>query len=261
MKIGVCATPDKLPLLTELGYDYFETNFSWLASLDETAFREQTAMVEKYALASETYNIFFKGGMKLYAPDGNQDPLLREIATYADAGFARAAAWGGKVAVIGSGFVRGIQEGMTREETERQFARVLSVCGEVADKHGMTITIEPLATNECNYIHTVGEGVAVAKLSGHHAVGVMVDFYHHWKNNDDFEGLPTYADLLWHAHYARPGDRRVPQAEDREHLEACARILKKCPSIKRISLECGWSPDYETAITIARPQMDIFQSV
>ena len=116
MKIGVCATPDKLPLLTELGYDYFETNFSWLASLDETAFREQTAMVEKYALASETYHIFFKGGMKLYALDGNQDPLLREIATYADAGFARAAAWGGKVAVIGSGFVRGIQEGMTQKK-------------------------------------------------------------------------------------------------------------------------------------------------
>ena len=79
MKIGVCATPDKLPLLSELGYDYFETNFSWLASLDNVAFREQTALVEKYTLASEAYNIFFKGGMKLYAPDGNEGTVLYEI--------------------------------------------------------------------------------------------------------------------------------------------------------------------------------------
>ena len=48
MKIGVCTSPDKLPLLTELGYDYFEACFSWLADLDEESFRAQTALVEKF---------------------------------------------------------------------------------------------------------------------------------------------------------------------------------------------------------------------
>ena len=261
MKIGVCAMPDKLPLLSELGFDYYEPKFSWLASLDKAEFREQAAALEKYSLAPEVLNLFFKTGTQLYALDGNQDPLLREVAAYADVGFARASALGGKTVVIGSGSVRGIQEGMTREETEKQFARVLSVCGEAADKHGMTVTIEPLSFNECNYIHTVGEGAATAKLSGHPAVGVMVDFYHHWNNHEDFATLPKFADKLWHAHYARPEDRNAPDTNDLSHLQVCADVLKKCPNAKRISLECRWSPDFVTALTTARPLMEIFKSL
>lgn len=261
MKIGVCASPDKLPLLAELGYDYIETNFSWLADLDEAKFREQTALIERYSLPSEAYNIFFRGGMKLYAPDGNQDPLLPDIAAYAEAGFARAAAWGGKVAVIGSGFVRGIPEGMTREDTEVQFARVLSVCGEAALRHGMKIVVEPLSRSDCNYIHTVAEGAAVARMADHPAVGVLVDFFHHWKNNDSLETLPDFAELLYHTHYARPDDRNVPQAEDEASVAALAELLKKCPNAERISLECIWKPDFDTAVAAARPFMEIFRNV
>lgn len=35
MKIGVCASLDKLSLIEELGYDYVEAKFAWLASLSE----------------------------------------------------------------------------------------------------------------------------------------------------------------------------------------------------------------------------------
>ena len=261
MKIGVCASPENLPLLKELGYDYFEPRFDWMTSLDETAFREQTALVEKYGLAAETFCVFFRGDAKLYAPDGNQDPLLREIFAYSDAGFARASAWGGKIAVIGSGFVRGIPEGMTREETEKQFARVLNVCGEAADRHGMKIVVEPLSFCDCNYIHTVAEGAAVAKLSGHPAVGVLVDFFHHHNTNDDLNAIPDFADILYHVHYARNLDRLVPREEDVTTLKKLAELLKKCPKAERISLECIWDPDFDTAITQARPYMEIFKSV
>ena len=96
MKIGVCTSPEKLQLLKELRYDYFESNFSWLTDLDEETFRIQTALVEKYSVLGEAYNIFFRPGMKLYASDGNQDELLQAIRIYADKGFARAAAWGEK---------------------------------------------------------------------------------------------------------------------------------------------------------------------
>jgi len=160
MKIGVCTGTDKLALLAELGYDYFEPNFSWLASLDEATYREQTALVEKHGLPAESYNIFFRGGMKLYAKDGGQDELLKEIEAFATHGFARAAAWGGKLAVIGSGFARGIPADMTREEVEPQFARVLAVCGEAAERYGMRVAVEPLCSQECRHFHpqnTIGK--------------------------------------------------------------------------------------------------------
>lgn len=258
MKIGVCTSPDHLPLLAEQGYDYFETGFNWIINLDEAEFRAQSAIVEKYALAAEAFNGFFRGGTKMYAPDGNQDAILREIAAYAEKGFARAAAWGGEVAVFGCGSARGLREDMSREETDRQFARVLAVCGEAAERHGMRVAIEPLSKSECNYIHTVEEGAALAKLTGQAAVGVLVDFYHHAKNEDDLDALPLYADLLYHTHYARPVDRGGPEEEDRGQLLRLAEILKSCPKAKRISLECKWYDDFDGAVRRARPLMEIF---
>ena len=115
MKIGVCAGPEQLPILESLGFDYLEANFSWLAGLDEETYKQKTALMEASPLRAEAYNGFFPGGIKLYSPDGNQDEILKTVEEYCEKGFARAAAWGGEVAVIGSGYVRGIPEGMAWE--------------------------------------------------------------------------------------------------------------------------------------------------
>ena len=261
MKIGVCTSPDKMQLAAELGYDYIEPNFSWMTGLDEEAFRVQTAIVQASPIKADAFCIFFPGGTKLYALDGSQEPLLESIAAFAEKGFSRAAMWGGKVAVIGSGYVRGLPEGLTKEETERQFAKVLSVLGEIASGHGMRIVVEPLSRRECNFIHTVKEGAAVADLSGHPSVGTLVDFYHFWNNEEDLSTLPAYADRLFHAHFARRGDRLVPCADDEETLKLVASVLAQCPNIERISLECAWKPDFDTAIRDARPFMEILKTV
>lgn len=259
MKIGVCTSPDKIPLIEELGYDFIESNFSWLASLSKEDFAAQSAIVERHSLAVEAYNIFFGGGIKLYAPDGNQDELLKIIADYADAGLARAASLGGKIAVIGSGGARRIPDDMTEEAVTPQFARVLNICGEAAERHGMKIVVEPLS--DCNYIHTVAEGDELAVLSKHPAVGVLVDYFHHQQINDDLEALPSFADRLWHVHVARPGDRFVPCAEDKAAMAHFADLLKKCPGAERISLECNWHPNFDEAVAAARPFMDVFKKI
>ncbi len=261
MKIGVCAPPDRLPLLKEMGYDYIESNFSWLAGLSEEDYRKNTALLEASGLQSEAFNGFFPGGIKLYSTDGDQEAILREVESYCEKGFARAAAWGGKVAVIGSGYVRGIPEGMTWEECDVQFARVLAVCGRVAEKYGMTVTVEPLSRNECNYIHTLSESARVAAMADQPAVRMMVDFYHYWKNGEDLSALPNYADRLVHSHYARPVDRDAPYAENEADLQAVLEALKTCPGIERMSLECVYKPDFTTAVSRARPLMKMFHAV
>lgn len=260
MKIGVCASPDKARLVSYLGYDYLEAEFAKLAALDENAFREQTALLERACLPAEAFCIFFTGANKLYAKDGEQEQLLRDIADYAERGFSRAAEWGGKIAVIGSGDARRIPDDMTREEIEPQFCRVLCVCGEAAERHGMKIVVEPLWTKACNFINTVAEGAAVARLAGHSAVGLLADFYHMAKNGDDVISLPQYADVLWHVHYGGPEDRGAPVPGDGEILAKFADVLRGCPEAVRISLECYWRPDFDTAITAARPLMEVFKT-
>lgn len=259
MKLGVCVGPEMLPLLESLSFDYFEANFSWLAGLDDRTFHEKTALVEASPLRAEAFNGFFPGDIKLYAPDGNQEPLLAKVEAYCERGFDRAASWGGKVAVIGSGYVRGIPEGMTWEACDVQFARVLAVCGRVAAKYGMIVTVEPLSRNECNYIHTLSESARVAALADEPAVRMMVDFYHYWKNGEELCDLPVYADRLVHAHYARPVDRDAPAPGDEELLRGVREALSLCPGIERMSLECSYKPDFTAGVTRARPLMETFK--
>ena len=261
MKIGVCTSPDNMQLVAELGYDYIEANFSWMTGLDDETFEEMTAIVQASPIKAETYCLFFPGGMKLYAPDGNQEPLLQNVAAFAEKGFSRAVLWGGKIAVIGSDHVRGIPEGMTKEETERQFAKVLEVVGAIAQKYGMKVVVEPLSRRECNFIHTVEEGAAVARMSGQQSVGTLVDFYRFWNNEEDLSALPEQGERLFHVHFARQGDRLAPRIGDEDTLKRVADALGKCPKVERISLECIWDPDFETAIRGARPLMEVFKTV
>ena len=258
MKIGVCAGPEQLPLLESLGFDYFEANFSWLAGLDEETYRQKTALVEASTLRAEAFNGFFPGGIKLYSPDGDQTEILQNVEAFCEKGFPRAAAWGGKVAVIGSGYVRGIPKSMTWEECDVQFARVFAVCARVAAKYGMKVTVEPLSRNECNYIHTVAEGAKIARMADHPAACMMVDFYHHWKNGEDLSTLSDNADILIHSHYARPVDRDAPYTENKDDLQAVLEALKTCPGIERMSLECVYKPDFTAALERAKPLLEVF---
>ena len=261
MKLGVCTSPDQLETVAAKGYDYIECNFGWLTNMSEEDYKANTALVEKSPIKVEAFNCFFTGSFPLYTADGDQSEILPQVAEYCERGFARAAAWGGKIAVIGSGWVRKIPDGMTREQIDPQFARVLAVCGEVAQKYGMRVVVEPLAYQECNYINLVPEGVELAKLSGHPAVGGLVDFYHHGTNGEKLETLPDCADYLYHAHYGRPIDRVAPQPGDEAYLADVAAALKQCPHLERMSLECGLQPDFETGLEIARPLLEVIKQV
>ena len=261
MKIGVCASVEKAPLLKKLGFDYIEPALNQLVTMEEETFQRLTDLLQEAGISAESFNNFFPGDTVLYAPCGDQAPLLAAVEDYAEKCFARAAKWGGKIAVIGSGWVRKIPDGMSREEADRQFARVLAVCGAVAERYGMRIVVEPLSQNECNYIHTIEEAASLAALSGHPAVGVNLDFYHHAKNGDDLASLPANGRYLWHAHIARPTDRKAPKTEDEDLLCAYAQMLTYCAEVERISLECRWGEDYDGELGEAASAMEIFRWV
>ena len=261
MKLGVCTSPDQLATVYACGYDYIEANFSWVTTMSDEDYRANTALVDASPIKVEAFNCFFNGSFPIYAADGDQTDILPRVVEYCERGFARAAAWGGKIAVIGSGGVRKIPDGMTKEQVDPQFARVLAVCGEIAQKYGMRVVVEPLCYQECNYINLVPEGIELAKMSGHSAVGGLVDFYHHGTNGEKLSTLPESADLLYHSHYGRPIARVAPQPGDEAYLADVAAALRQCPHLERMSLECGLLPDFETGLKIARAMLDEIKAI
>ena len=255
MKFGVCGNLSRLPVIKAAGYDYIEMNFSNLALMSEEDFVKTREALVDAGMRAEAFNGFFKPNIVLYGEGADLDA----IAAYCETGFSRVARLGGEVAVLGSGGARSIPEGMTKEEAEEQFCRVLTVCGDVALKYGMRIAIEPLRACECNFINLVSEGAEICRRVNHPAVKLLVDFFHFWCGDEPLSHLTEAADVLIHAHLARPNlDRMMPREEDLETVKAWAQALRAIGYPGRLSLEGGHGDDFAASVQRTRETLNLF---
>ena len=253
MKIGVCCNYDRWGIVAEAGYDYVEGNFSKIAKATDEEFDEMKRALEASGVRMEATNGFFSGEFQLYSKD-DFETVKKNVREYCELGFARGAALGQKVAVIGSSGARNIREGYTKEEAEEQFCEVLRICGEVGAKYGVAVTVEPLNTKETNFIITFADGLDIVKKTNHPNVLAMIDLYHHAQNGEELSTLDGTEGILVHAHLAR-ADRQTPIPGDEAEIDPKIAYLKKVGYDSRISLESKYTPDFETAIKNAYPLM------
>ena len=246
MKIGVCCNYDRWGIVAEAGYDYVEGNFSKIAKATDEEFDEMKCALEASGVRMEATNGFFSGDFQLYSKD-DFETVKKNVREYCELGFARGAALGQKVAVIGSSGARNIREGYTKEEAEEQFCEVLRICGEVGAKYGVAVTVEPLNTKETNFIITFADGLDIVRKANHPNVLAMIDLYHHAQNGEELSTLDGTEGILVHAHLAR-ADRQTPVPGDEAEIDPKIAYLKQVGYDIRISLESKYTPDFETAI-------------
>ena len=246
MKIGVCCNYDRWGIVAEAGYDYVEGNFSKIAKATDEEFDEMKRALEASGVRMEATNGFFSGDFQLYSKD-DFETVKKNVREYCELGFARGAALGQKVAVIGSSGARNIREGYTKEEAEEQFCEVLRICGEVGAKYGVAVTVEPLNTKETNFIITFADGLDIVRKTNHPNMLAMIDLYHHAQNGEELSTLDGTEGILVHAHLAR-ADRQTPVPGDEAEIDPKIAYLKQVGYDIRISLESKYTPDFETAI-------------
>lgn len=253
MKIGVSGSIKRASVIKSLGYDYIEEMLETIAGLSESEFVERVSLYEKLDLPVYSFCCFFSGNMSLY-----QENSLAEVKKYASHAIDRAYRLGGKICVIGSGGVRMIREGVSREFAEKRFTDVISICGEIADKYGIKIAIEPLNSNETNFINTVSEAANIAKMSKKQNVGSLVDFFHFFMENESDDGVIKNADTLIHAHLARPNiDRHTPKTEDIQTVTHWFELLKKIEYQGALTIEANFV-DLENEL---RETMEFFKNI
>ncbi len=254
MKIGVCSSdPKQFKHIADCGYDYIEMNFALIARASDEEFAEMKAGIAECGLLAEATNGHFPGDFKLYSYGENGDAadfseVEKRVREYNERGFARASELGIRVAVVGSGGARKIPEGMKQAVAEEQFARVLEICGEVAAKYGAEIVIEPLNRNETNFINSLEDGIRMCKKVDHPSVFVLNDFYHSNIENEPIESLAHAEKLLKHVHICT-FDRLCPTLDEHgADLIPLVKALKDIGYDGRISYECIYKPDFDTAI-------------
>lgn len=255
IRFGVCTTFDKIPVIKAAGYDYLEYGFANLVKMSDEEFENAKAEVEKYDFKVESYNGFFPSDIRLTGEDVDWDV----IAQHCEKGMKRAAELGGKVTVIGSGGARKIPEGFDFETGYNQFAKVLGLAGDIAAKYGIMVVVEPLNAGETNLIHTVQEGIDICKKVGKPNVKSLADFFHVYKSGESLDAIINNDGMLGHLHIARANaDRAMPYEEDIPKVEEWAEAVKASGYEGRLSLEGGFKPEFEEAITRTRKIIECF---
>lgn len=218
MKIGVCRGLDdfvSMKAASQAGVDYYECGFGSLAKFDDEKFILCKATLEKHSLKCLAANGFIPGDLKVVG-DSVDYVALSE---YLDKGFERAEILGVEKVVFGSGAARSFPDGYSSEKAKEQLAFFLSeYAAPRAKKAGCVIVMEPLRFGESSMVHTVADGIEIARMSSSKNVGGLADLYHVYGNNDSVEGIADFKGELLHAHIAEPVKRIYPSLKDSEEI-------------------------------------------
>ncbi len=241
--LGICGT-GHAEAAKAAGLDYLEANVTGflMPENSDEEFAANKALAATITPHIYSANGFFPGDIKIVGPEADIERAVK----YSQTALRRASEIGIKILVLGSSGSRSIPEGFSREEARKQFIDFLKRIAPDAEKNGVIVAIEPLQTEETNFINTVPEGAQIARETGSEYIAVIADLFHMARMKEPPEDIINSADKLVHCHIAEVEERTAPGVKGDDFTP----YLKALKSIKydgRMSFECSWQ-DIDTQL-------------
>jgi sugar phosphate isomerase/epimerase len=254
--IGISTGIANNGILASAGYSFVEENVrNFLVPAEaDSVFEQKLALLKDSKLPVEACNSFLPGNLKCVGPA----PLHEDILKFGEIAFRRAQMAGVKTIVFGSGGARAIPEGFSREEARNQFISLCKQLAPYAKKYNVVISLEPLNSQECNFINSVAEGGEIVKAVNHENFRLLADIYHMLKDNESPSNITKYGDLLYHTHIAEKTGRTAPGVNN-EDFTPYFKALKDAKYKGRMAIECSWKNLGEqaaTALKVMKGQID-----
>lgn len=246
-EIGICTNFSNSEMMKTMGYSYVEESTGrFLApTKSEAEFDSILQEAKQAALPIKACNSFIPGNLKSVGPEAVHVNILN----YMETAFRRAKKAGVEIIVFGSGGSRSIHEGFSREEARKQFIDLCSKMAPIAKKYDVTVVLEPLNSNECNFINSVAEGGEIVQDVNHPNFRLLADIYHMKVDGEGPGNIVRYGKLIKHVHIAEKQDRAVPGTYN-EDFSPYFDALKKINYKGRISIEARWK-DLKTEAPVA----------
>lgn len=243
-KIGISTGIANNGILATAGYSFVEENVrAFLVPAEpDSVFEQKLALLKESKLPVEACNSFLPGNLKCVGPS----PAHEEILKFGETAFRRAGMAGIKTIVFGSGGARAIPEGFSREEAKQQFISLCRRLALIAQKHEVVISLEPLNTQECNFINSVAEGGDIVQSVNHENFRLLADIYHMLKENESPLNITKYGHLLYHTHIAEKTGRTAPGVNNEDFIPYF-KALKEVKYEGRMAIECSWKNIEEQA--------------
>jgi sugar phosphate isomerase/epimerase len=238
MQLGLCAHPADLTGFADLPFEFIEGHVQNFLKPEAPAadFAASAEAMRGSPRPMPSANCFLPADLKVTGPLVDQARLAR----YAETAFARAKSIGLTTIVFGSAGARQVPDGWSAARGFEQYVEALKIVAPVAEKHGVTVVVEPLNRGECNLVNTIGEGAEAVQRCNHAHVQLLVDIFHMLRNGEAPDPIARHADLIVHSHVAENENRAAPGTKG-EDFRPFLRALKKAVRCQRLAIECVWT--------------------
>jgi sugar phosphate isomerase/epimerase len=255
-KIGISTSISNNGILEAAGYSFVEENVRefLIPAEADSVFEQKLEFLKQSKLPIEVCNSFLPGNLKCVGPS----PFHEDILKFGEVAFKRAQQAGIKIIVFGSGGARRIPDGFSRDEAKSQFIIICSHLAILAQKYNVVITLEPLNSQECNFINSLAEGAEIVQKINHQNFWLLADIYHMLKENESPSNITKYGHLLYHTHIAEKTGRTAPGVNN-EDFTPYFKALKEIKYEGRMAIECSWKnleTEASTALKVLRNQFN-----
>lgn len=238
LPLGVCTTYNNAALLKGLGYSFIEEGVGRFLIPDsgnaEYEKNRQTLQTTGFPIRSYIY--FFPGNLKSVGPELHHEAILQR----ADLALKRAKECGSKNIVFGSSGSRAIPDGFDRDKAKAQHIELCKKMAPLAEKHGVTLAVEPLNRGETNFINSLAEGVEIIEAVNNPWFRLQCDIYHMLREDEKPEEIIKYSKYIVHCHIAEKQKRTAPGIAG-DDFKPYFSALKKINYRGGLSLECNWT--------------------
>ncbi len=236
--IGVAASLDKAAHLKTEGAEFLTASVADFLIPDqpEEMFEKNLEKLAASPLPILACNIFIRPAhLHCVGPDANHDLVL----DWAAITFRRLKRAGGKFIVFGSSGARKLPDGWPIEKADEQFISLLKLMGPLAKAQGVTLILEQLRTQECNYINHLAKGAALIRAAGHPNVRLLADLYHMACVGDTAAELKAAMDVIVHIEIAEKEGRSMPGVHG-DDFRPFFRVLREANYQGAVCIEGNW---------------------
>ncbi|RYD17622.1 MAG: sugar phosphate isomerase/epimerase [Verrucomicrobiaceae bacterium] len=239
--MGIAAPLDKAGVMKAAGAQFLTGSVGDFLVPDkpEEEFEKNLAKYADIPIPILACNGFIRPAhLRCVGKEANHDQILE----WSETSFRRLKKAGGKFIVFGSGGARQLRDGWPKEKADEQFVALLKRMGPLAEKHGVTVTIEQLRAEECNYINRISEGAALIRAAGHPNIRLLADLYHMASMGDTPADLKAAMDVVVHMEIAEKAGRTVPGVSG-DDFRPYFSVLREANYQGAMSIEGKWSDE------------------
>ena len=222
MKLGIYIDIQNDSLLTPGQYDFIEENVQTLLvpEAEESVFQKRLDLARSISRPVKVANRLLPADLKCVGAVVDEARLQR----WGETVFRRAEQVGVDLIVWGSGAARKVADDFPRSQAREQFLRAVSSFAPMAERHGVTIVIEPVCRHDSNFIMSLADGADIVQSVGHPSVRLLADFWHMQVEGEPASEIARFADILEHVHLSEYDMQRsvpgVHHDDFRPYLEA-----------------------------------------